>query len=162
MHSRRFTLGYALAGLLVAAAPVAALKPDPLIGTWILNVAKSKYTPGPAPKSSTVVYEAAGEGIHVVATTVNSEGKTIHLEYTANFDGKDYPVTGSPDYNTTALKRVSPRKLEFTRKQDGKVVQTGRITVSEGGKHRTAITDGTNAAGQTIHSEAVYDKKVTN
>ena len=59
MHSRRFTLGYPLAGLLVAAAPVAALKPDPLIGTWILNVAKSKYTPGPAPKSSTVVYEAA-------------------------------------------------------------------------------------------------------
>lgn len=146
--------------LLVAASPVlAAAKPDPLLGTWILNVAKSKYTPGPAPKSSTVVYEAAGAGIHVMATTVNAEGKTIKLEYTANFDGKDYPVTGSPDYNTTSLKRISPRKFEFTRKQNGKVVQTGKISVSEGGKHRTAVTDGTNAAGQTIHSEAVYDRK---
>jgi len=160
MRGRLFTLGSTLAGLLVAAAPaLATAKPDPLLGTWILNVAKSKYTPGPAPKSSTVVYTAAGEGIHVVATTIDAAGKTLHLEYTANFDGKDYPVTGSADYNTTSLKRLSPRKFEFTRKQNGKVVQTGKITVSEGGKHRTAITDGSNAAGQTIHSEAVYDRK---
>ena len=157
----RLTLGSTLLGLLLAVPTVAAQKPDPLLGTWILNVAKSKYAPGPAPKSSTVVYAAAGAGIHVVAMTVNAEGKTVKLEYTASFDGKDYPVTGSPDYNTTSLKRLSPRKLEFTRKQNGKVVQTGKITVSEGGKHRTAVTDGTNAAGQTIHSEAVYDRKAT-
>jgi len=144
----------------MAAAPApATAKPDPLIGTWILNVAKSKYTPGPAPKSSTVVYTAAGAGIHVVATTINAEGKTLRLEYTANFDGKDYPVTGSADYNSTSLKRVSARKFEFTRKQGDKVVQTGKITVAKDGKSRTAITDGTNAAGQTIHSEAVYDRK---
>jgi hypothetical protein len=154
----RLPLRCTLAAFVIATPHALAAKPDPLIGTWILNVAKSKYTPGPAPKSSTVVYEAAGEGIHVVATTVNAEGKTLRLEYTANFDGKDYPVTGSADYNTTSLKRLSPRKFEFIRKQNGKVVQTGKITVSEGGKHRTAITDGTNAAGQTIHSEAVYDR----
>ena len=26
--------------------------PDPVVGTWVLNVAKSKFSPGPAPKSN--------------------------------------------------------------------------------------------------------------
>ena len=38
------------------AAPIAQGIPG--IGTWKLNVAKSKYSPGPAPKSATVTFSA--------------------------------------------------------------------------------------------------------
>ena len=160
MRNRLAGFGYAFAGLLVAAAPaLASANPDPFVGTWVLNVAKSKYTPGPMPKSSTVVYSAEGAGLKVVGKSVNAEGKDTGIEFTVNFDGKDYPVTGSPDYDMISMKRVSTQKIEFTRKKGGEVVQTGTMTVSEDGKARTVITDGKNAAGETIHSEAVYDRK---
>ena len=35
---------------------IAAWAADPVLGTWELNVAKSKYNPGPAPKSQTRIY----------------------------------------------------------------------------------------------------------
>ena len=46
------------------------------VGTWKLNLAKSKYGQGQALKSSTLVYEAAGAGIalgFVVDTLMQQE-----------------------------------------------------------------------------------------
>jgi hypothetical protein len=159
MRSGRCNLWYAFAGLLLAVPALASAKPNPFLGTWVLNVAKSKYTGAPAPKSSTAVYSAAGGGIHVVATGTNAAGAPTRVEYTANFDGKDYAVTGSPDYDMVSLKRVFSNKITFTRKRGGTVVQTGSMTVSKDGRTRTVITDGTNAAGQKIHSVGVYERK---
>ena len=50
------------------AVNVAAASPDPHLGTWKLNVAKSKYSPGPAPKEVTMKIEAKGAGIHLTQT----------------------------------------------------------------------------------------------
>lgn len=155
----RFKLGYTLAALLLAFPALAAAKPDPFVGTWVLNVAKSKYTGAPAPQSSTAVYSAAGAGIHVLATGKNAQGNDTRIEYTANFDGKDYPVTGSPDYDMVSLTRVSAYKITFTRKRAGAVVQTGSMMVSKTLATRTVMTDGTNAAGQKIQSVALYQRK---
>ena len=69
---------------------------DPIVGTWKLNVAKSTYSPGPAPKSITAKIEAAGEGEKRTADGVRGDDKPIRLEYTAQYDGKDNPITGSP------------------------------------------------------------------
>ena len=57
--------GIALTAVFALAVNVStgAQAPDPLVGTWKLDVAKSTYKPGPAPKSATVVIEAAGKGI---------------------------------------------------------------------------------------------------
>src|SRR5262245_41333062 len=65
-------------------------------GTWKLNTAKSTYTPGPTPKSQTAVLEAVDGGMKVVSDRVESDGQKVHFEWTAKFDGKDYPVTGDP------------------------------------------------------------------
>ena len=56
---------------LVAMSAFPGAQADPAIGTWKLNLAKSKYVPGPAPKSNTITITAAGAGFHVVA-----KGKT--------------------------------------------------------------------------------------
>ena len=77
--------------LLLAQAPA-----KNMVGTWKLDTAKSKYTPGPTPKSQIAKLENADGGMKVVSDRVESDGKMTHFEWTAKFDGKDYPVKGDP------------------------------------------------------------------
>jgi len=140
--------------------PVPGLaQPDTHVGTWVLNVAKSKYNPGPPPKEQTTVMEAAGNGIKVTTKGVDAAGKPTSASYTANFDGKDNPVTGNPDWDMTSIKRVNANTLEFTRKKAGKVVQTATSVISSDGKTRTITSTGVDAQGRKINNVAVYDKK---
>ena len=151
------TLTLALAALLPHAA---AAQGDPHAGTWVLNVAKSSYTPGPGPKAQTAVYAAAGDGLKVTATGTSADGKPTAAEFTVVFDGKDHPAKGSPDWDAVASKRVDSHTIEFTRKKAGKVVQTATSVVSKDGKTRTVTTaTGVNAQGQKIKTVAVYEKK---
>jgi hypothetical protein len=56
---------------------------DPAIGTWKLNPAKSKFSPGPPPQSATVTYEASGEGVRRTGEAANADGTKNSFEYTA-------------------------------------------------------------------------------
>jgi len=167
MHSRwcALTLGVVLALGVVLGADIANLSAqasDPRIGTWKLNVAKSKYSPGPAPQSLTVKVEPSGQGGEkVTAEFVNADGTRTTVQYTeANFDGKDYPLTGSQfGADTVSLKRIDTRTTERTDKKGSKVVQTLRRVVSQDGKTMTVTTKGTNAQGQAMNNVAVFDKQ---
>ena len=143
---------------LMAAAPIGFAQTDPHVGTWVLSLEKSKYAPGTAPKSQTSVFAAAGQGIKVATTAVTATG-TSNTEYTATFDGKDHPVKGNADWDTTALKRIDDRTIEFTRKKGGKVVQTARSVVAADGKTRTVTVTGVNAQGQKVNTVALYIRK---
>jgi len=131
---------------------------DPAIGTWKLSLAKSKFAPGTAPMNNLVTVEAAGQGIKVTSTTVRANGQKIVVHYTAYLDGKDYPVTGSPDYDTVSLKRNGVT-VEGTRKKDGQVVQTYQRVVSEDRKTMTVATTGKDANGRTLNSVAVFERR---
>jgi hypothetical protein len=102
MRMVRVSHGVRIAAVLVASLVVLAshagfAQDDPLVGTWVLNVAKSKYTPGPPPKQQTTIFEAEGQGLKVTTKGTDSAGEPTMTAYTANYDGKDYPVTGNPD-----------------------------------------------------------------
>jgi hypothetical protein len=131
---------------------------DANMGTWKLNEAKSKLSPG-APKNHTVAYAASGDSTKVTVDGIDAEGKPAHNEWTGKFDGKDYPVTGDPTSDVRSYKRVDDRTLEFTAKKGGKVTLTGRVVVSADGKSRTVTTSGTDAKGSKISGTAVYDKQ---
>ncbi|MFZ0798164.1 MAG: hypothetical protein WCA13_04500 [Terriglobales bacterium] len=131
---------------------------NPVMGTWKLNEAKSKFPPG-APKNPTVVYEAAGDSVKVTVDGVDSDGKPTHNEWTGKFDGKDYPLVGDPMSDTRSYKKVDDRTMELTNKKGGKVTATGRIVVSADGKTRTVTVSGTDATGKKVKSIAVYDKQ---
>jgi hypothetical protein len=146
-------------GLVVTRPQVALAQSDPHLGTWVLNVGKSKYTPGPTPKEQTSVYSAAGQGIKVATKGTSADGKPTATEFTGNFDGRDHPVTGNPDWDAVSLKRVDSQTIEFTRKKGGKSVQTATSVVSKDGKTRTVTTAGVNAQGQKINTVGVYEKK---
>jgi hypothetical protein len=150
-------LGIALVGL--AALQAAGQATDPLIGTWELNVAKSKFDPGPAPKSETRTYVMAGQDIKATSKGVDASGKPSAGEWTINYDGKDRPQTGNPDADTLSLQRIDDHTVSFTQKKAGKVVITGTRTISADGKVMTITTKGTNSKGQPINNVWVFDKR---
>jgi len=149
-----------LAVCLVATSSLSSFaQTDPIIGTWKLNLAKSKYNPGPPPKSQTLTYEAVGQGVKVTNKIMGAEGKPIDIQFTANYDGKDYPVTGNPDWDTIAFKRIDAYKVEVTRKKAGKVVSTNTRVVSNDGKTMTITEKGVNAKGENFSNTLVFEKQ---
>ena len=132
---------------------------DPSTGTWKLNVEKSKFDPGPAPKSSTVTITIANGTETYSGETVNAEGKTTKMAFTAKLDGSDSPVTGNSMGDAISIKHPSPNKLEGSIKHDGKPVVTVHVVVSADGKTRTVTQTGKNADGKPLHDVLVYDKQ---
>jgi hypothetical protein len=148
-----------VAVMVLAFAGVALAQSDPAVGSWKLNTAKSKYDPGPMPKSNMITITAAANGVHVVAKGEDAAGKPTGIDYTATYDGKDSPVKGAPAYDTTSLKRVDPNTTEQIRKKEGKTVQTVTRKVSADGKTMTVTTRGKDEHGRSLNTVAVYDKQ---
>jgi hypothetical protein len=146
------TLAALFAGVVVCFAA------DVNMGTWKLNEAKSKISPGTA-INTTVVYAAAGDSVKITVDGVDADGKPAHNEWTGKFDGKEYPVTGDPASDMRAYKRVNDRTLALTIKKGGKVTMTVRVVVAADGKSRTVTASGTDAKGKKISSTMVYDKQ---
>jgi hypothetical protein len=136
-----------------------ALGADNWLGTWKLNPAKSKYIPGPAPKSQTLKQEAWEGGIKLTTETTDATGNTTHGEYSAKFDGKDYPWMGNPNADTISIKRVDDNTYQATWKLKGKVTITSKTVVSKDGKTRTTTQTGTDAQGKAVNNVTVYDKQ---
>lgn len=155
----RISMCAAALAILVPTASLTAQAGDRGIGTWKLNLAKSKYTPGPPPKNLTLTYEVAGKGVRVITQGVDANGKPTHTDYTANYDGGNFPVSGSADYDTVVLKKIDASTVEATRKRGGHVVQTMRRVVSKDGKVLTTTTTGTDAEGRHIKNVGVFDRQ---
>jgi hypothetical protein len=137
-----------------------AQQENPTLGTWILNVAKSKYDPGPPLQSGTTKFEASGaNAVRTTVDQVSGQGTQVHYEYTASYDGKDYSVTGSPEYDTVALRRTDPYTTVSIWKKGGNLVRMLRSIVSTDGKTRAIDGVGVNAQGQAYHNVVVYDRR---
>jgi hypothetical protein len=132
---------------------------DPVAGTWVLNLAKSTYSPGPAPKSLTRTYVATKKGYTYTAKGVGADGKATLVTYTASYDGKDHKMTGNPDADMISVKKIDATSTEATLKKHGKVMSTSTRTISADGKVLTSTAKGTNAKGQTVNNVLVFDKK---
>lgn len=138
---------------------MAADAPDPAIGAWTLNLAKSKFNPGPAPKSQTRTYVASAEGMTWTAKGVAADGSPTFAQCTFKFDGKDYPVTGSSIYDTLSLKRINALTVAFTGKKASKITEKGTRRVSADGKVLTVSMKGTDAKGDPFDAVEVFDKQ---
>lgn len=133
---------------------------DPLMGTWKLNVAKSKYDPGPPPQSRTLKYEPAGPNAFKLTNDgVLASGEKTHTEGTTVLDGKDHPVTDSQTVDMTFARRIDAYTTETIDKKGGKTVTVTRRTVSRDGKTLTVTAKGTTANGQPYDDVRVFDKQ---
>jgi hypothetical protein len=156
MKQRAFAVGCLVSGFLVVLSATAYAQ-DPNLGTWRVDLAKSKYNPADlAPKSVTVKSSAVGKGLNVVVDVVDFTGKPLHYEYTVMYDGRDVPVKGDPGRDTTAMKRIDDLTFEQTNKKDGKTTTVSRYVYSRDGKSRTQTTTGLNPQGQKINNTVVW------
>jgi hypothetical protein len=148
------------AGLLLALLGASTLgAADASIGTWKLNVAKSTFKPGPAPVAETRVYNAQPKGVKTTVKTTWADQLTTTVEYPANYDGKDYPVSGSRDVDAVALTRMDDFASEATLKHAGKEIGVARRVVSPDRKTMTISYKGINTRGDRVDNVAVYDKQ---
>jgi len=149
----------AIAYFAAALLAVAAWGADPLIGTWKLNLDKSKFSPGPPPKSSTVNFSEDGELIASKSEGVNAKGEQTGSSSRWKKDGQDYAITGATWADTLAAKRINDHTTDFTYKKAGKVVSSARLVVSKDGKTATATSKGTNTEGKKFNNRTVHEKQ---
>ena len=134
---------------------------SPLVGTWKLNVTKSKFDPGPGYKSLTRTVEAQGDGVKYSFEGVAADGKPVAYGFSVKFDGKDNPITGSmpSGADTISAKRIDSNHYVATQKKGGKDIGTSKVAVSKDGKVTTVDATGTTASGAKSHDVQVYDKQ---
>lgn len=146
--------------LLPGAVTAAADAPDPAIGTWNLNLQKSKLDPSmPAVKSAVRTYTASPGGLTVSLQSVDASGAPHESGSAFTYDGKQHPVKGVTDYDTVAVTRVGSHESKSDLYRDGKVVGHLTRVVSKDGKTMTVTSDLTGAKGNKIHDVAVYDRQ---
>ena len=148
--------------VVLAITTIAALGADNSIGTWKLNVEKSKYTPGPFPvKSLTTVQESISGGVKLANTGARTDGTPINASVTLKYDGTAVAVTGTgASYDTIAVKQVDANTFTSeTKKNTGPYHGTGRTVISKDGKTMTTTTKGTDGDGKPFTSTLVYDKQ---
>ena len=140
-----------------AAAVAGAAAPE--IGTWNLNVAKSKFSPGPAPQSETRTYAESDAGVALTVTTIGADGKKSTITLTFKEDGKPYPATGTPEFDSVSVKRISAGTASSVQFKGGAKVGTGLRRVSKDGKTLTFKNTGTDASGAKYDNVSVYDRQ---
>jgi hypothetical protein len=131
---------------------------DPMSGTWKLNLVKSKFDPGPAPKSLTATIKVENDTETFISEGTDSAGNPTRGNFTAKIGGPDAPVTGIAYADTVSLKRVKPNHIVVTMKKGGKVTMTVHVVVAEDGKSRRLTYEGKNQDGKAVHDEVVYDR----
>ena len=131
---------------------------SPFSGTWKLNLEKSKMTP-PYPKEVIVRVDADDNGIKVKEDVIDSQGQPTKVSYEAKFDGKDYPTTGSPEFDSVSFQRVNSNTLKAQLKKAGKVIGDYTVVVSKDGKTTSVDYTETSPEGKPIKGSAVYDKQ---
>ena len=132
---------------------------DPIIGVWKLNLSKSKYIPGPPPRSETRSYRKTEAGIFCTIDRVDAKGKHLPpIEFSEKYDGKDYPVTGSEIGDALALKRINNYLSEATLKHAGMVVAVTRRSITDDGKTLVLIYQETSAE-HPVDNVIVYDRQ---
>jgi hypothetical protein len=143
----------------MAITAIAVFAADHSLGTWKLNMEKSKFSPSAPVKSLTSTREASDGGVKVTTTGEQANGTPINASYTAKYDGNRYPVTGAP-YDTIAITQANADTLTATLKNTGtKYSATARSVISKDGKTMITTTQGNNAEGNPISFTMVYEKQ---
>lgn len=143
------------------------------IGTWRLDRSKSTFNEserrtGPLGVDArgvewrTMTFEAAGDGLkHTTDTrTISNDTGFFREEYTAKFDGQDYPIhIKATALDTVSLKRIDANTIERTGKIAGQVTETATWKVSADGRVLTVTIKGKVPGGPEYSSVQVLNRE---
>ena len=131
----------------------------PLLGTWRLNLAQSKFASGPPPYARVICrIEPWEDGLKVVYDMIGTRGGVTHWEWTGRLDGKDYALEGIEEVVTNAYRRLDDHTFAIVTKLDGRPTTTTRIVISPDRKVMTVTSPATNPQGQRVVNTAIYEK----
>jgi hypothetical protein len=123
-----------------------------------LNVEKSKYEPGPAPKEQTRVWDAAGK---MDVQGIDASGKPRQYGYTVTLDGKESATTGAVPSGADKVvsKRIDTNTIAATFTKEGKQVEATGFAVSKDGKIMTITAKGVLPNGNAFNTVAIWEKQ---
>jgi hypothetical protein len=158
----RFQVGI----LVLAAAGLLLAQKNAASGVWKLDVEKSKFTPGPGPKSATLTIDASGTGVKTTYDEIEADDSHVGYEYaTTGSDGTDCPVAGTGQTallggaDTVVVKHFGSSSLGVHFKKSGQIVAANNTVVSKDGKTMKITSQGADAKGQPISSVTVWSKQ---
>ena len=159
---KRLSVFVTVISLSLVALSLLLAQGNPQVGTWKLNLEKSKYVAAKAPESETRTVEEDGDGAKVSFEGVAADGSRIAYSYTTNYDGKETIVSGvgmAYGQDTIAVKRVNANTTTAILRKLGRVVGTTRTVVSKDGNVTTITTKGTNQQGQETSATTSWEKQ---
>jgi hypothetical protein len=148
--------------LLFLGSATSLLTADLFVGTWTLNVGKSKPAPAPpgtAVKEETVAIEEIGERLEVTVTGKLENGSAISARYSHPAKGGLVRYPELPAGTSEVVKRINDSTLEFIRSRDGKVIATNHVTLSADGKMMRIDSRSVDAQGQPVQVLYVLDRQ---
>lgn len=133
---------------------------DPMLGSWKLNIAKSKFGPGPVIQAETNQVEPfGGNGIKLTAQITRADGTKVTESYAGTFDGKEFSVGGDANVDAAYLKRIDAHTMERINKKAGKPTTSMKYVVSKDGKTKTVTITGTTSQGEPVNTVLVFEKQ---
>jgi hypothetical protein len=127
-------------------------------GTWVLNLSKSRLPP-PIPRSQIAHIVVNASGIQITEEIVTGAGKRMTISVKARFDGKDYPISGSPFADAVAYRRADRYTIKGAGKKDGKVIMHETVVLSLDGRTMTGTYSGTDATGKQLTAVAIFERQ---
>jgi hypothetical protein len=132
----------------------------PFVGSWTLNLDKSKFEGSQPMKSETWQVTAEKDGLlRMVIDWVDFEGTSGHVDYLTACDGKVRPIHGSRDFDAVRYDQLSPRKFKSVLLKDGKVVERESYLVSSDGNTWWDTDSGYDEHGKPWTFYLVFDRR---
>jgi len=159
--AQRFQVGI----LALGAAALLFAQTSQTSGVWKLDVAKSKFNPGPGPKSATLTIDASGAGVKTTYDEIEPDDSHVGYEYSTAGDGKDSPVTGTAQTaqlggaETVVVRHAGSNSVVVHFMKSGQIVATNNTVASKDGKTLKITSQGADAKGQALSSMTVWNKQ---
>ena len=110
---------------------------NPLLGTWKVNLEKSKYASGTAPKEQTNTFVQDGSNIKNMGKSVDSQGIARETVLLHIYDGQPHPSTGNPLFDSSTYTKLDDHNIFWSRSKNGKQVMIGHMVMAPDGKSYT-------------------------
>lgn len=132
---------------------------DPFVGTWTLDVGKSKLDPSYLARAGTVAFEKDSETSYLMKAEGVSEAGERVAERPQRFilDGQEHSVPDAPGVVAVAT-RPDPNTIAAEARMNGAIVGQARYTVSPDGRTLTATAKGTGTKGP-FRTTAVFNRQ---
>jgi hypothetical protein len=139
--------------------------PEALIGSWVQNMEKSHYDPGPPLKSQTRTFDYTHDGMILCNyTQITAQGNRSVGHWAVTLDGKEWPEYtrgyGATVFALVGIKKTDEYNLEITVRRFGRLIQNGMWTLSKDGKTLTQVLRSLDPQGKvTSTNTAVFEKQ---